>query len=207
MSVFFVRHNENSKVCSQKHWLILFKRSKLVSKINKSRKLWGQSVFFFVPCLRLAAKLQWNKGEMRKTVYSQMQYVQLIIQLRMSTLSFIVNIFFFFFFFTFGSQIIQSVSQQAQRRTRPTFHDWKHHKVTNSAGGKGQSNRNRSLDVTWIHAKALRLFPCKANYRAHLLLKNKVCYFFNPKVISSLLWNPKPCQEHVKKYKGGSEQL
>lgn len=47
MSVFFVRHNENSQVFRQKHWLILFKRSKLVSKINKSKKFLAK--LFFPP--------------------------------------------------------------------------------------------------------------------------------------------------------------
>lgn len=61
-------------------------------------------------------------------------------------------------FLTFGPQIIQSVLRREQRPTRPTFQLWKHHKVTNSVGCKGQSNRNRSLDVTWIQAEVLGLY-------------------------------------------------
>lgn len=40
MSVFFVRQNENSKVCYQKHWLILLKGanlSKRKTKVGNSR--------------------------------------------------------------------------------------------------------------------------------------------------------------------------
>lgn len=153
MSVFFVRHNENSQVCSQKHWLILFKRSKLVSKINKSRKFLAKLFFSpFIPPFSQNADCCGTKQRWSWRLHSSLKMACKL----MPTVSFIFYICTNpCLFLTFGSQIIQSVLQWAQRWTRPTFQHWKHHTVINSVGFKGQSNRNRSLDVTWLHAKVL----------------------------------------------------
>lgn len=121
----------------------------------------------------------------------------------MFTVSFIFYIYTYLcLFLTFGSQIIRSVSQWAQCWTRPTFQLWKHHKVINSVGFKGQSNRNRSLDVTWIHAKVLSRYTMQDDYRTNFTTHKKNVFFPPPKsdfVIT--VESHKLCQEHVRNTK------
>lgn len=156
MSVFIVRQNENSKVCSPKHWLILLKganwserKTKVGNSCKKKNKKLLPNCF---SCLLLANVQREQKDECLHCNPREIWHISV------------------FVFWHLAAIIIQSVLQEVQQWDRPTFLDWKRYKVTNSRGGKGQSNRNKSLDVTWICAKAVQNFLCLINYISRLTI-------------------------------------